>query len=191
MQKKEKKYLFEKYSIIFFIILLILIIISVFISIKYPGLIPIRLTSPGYPEVELPTTIGAVTTGPCIGVISQCEYYHDSFTCGEICGCEWTRWMTCAIPSGGRTKSCADLQNPNDCATCGCTWTGESSSSLINDENYVRTQMNAFLKNNPNANENYARDVVYRNIASIEKNPEICLKINDEYLKKSCYNAVV
>ena len=64
-------------------------------------------------------------------------------------------------------------------------------TSLINDNNYIQNKINSFLKNNPNADENYARDVVYRDIARIEKKPEICDQIKNEYLKKSCYNAVV
>jgi hypothetical protein len=66
-----------------------------------------------------------------------------------------------------------------------------SPSSLINDKNYIQNKINSFLKNNPNADENYARDVVYRDIARIEKKPAICDQIKNEYLKKSCYNAVV
>ncbi len=65
------------------------------------------------------------------------------------------------------------------------------SNSLINDENHVQNQINNFLKNNPNADETYARDVIYRDIARKEKNPAICAQIKDEYLKKSCQNAVV
>lgn len=63
-------------------------------------------------------------------------------------------------------------------------------SSLIYDENYIRDQINEYLKNNPTANESYARDVVYRDIARIEKNAEICEKIENEDIKFSCYNAV-
>jgi hypothetical protein len=63
-------------------------------------------------------------------------------------------------------------------------------SSLINDNNYVQNKTNAFLQNNPKANENYARDVVYYDIARIEKKRGICEKINNDYLKRSCYNSV-
>ena len=71
------------------------------------------------------------------------------------------------------------------------TTTTTLPTGLINDENYVQNQINAFLKNNPNADESYARDVVYRDIARTEKNVKICYMIKDEYLKTSCHNAVV
>ena len=64
-------------------------------------------------------------------------------------------------------------------------------TSLINDKNYLQNEINSFLKNNPTANENYARDVIYRNVARKEKKLSICEKINNEDIKKSCYNAVI
>ncbi len=64
------------------------------------------------------------------------------------------------------------------------------SDSLIDDEAYVQNKMNSFWEKNPNADESYVRDVVYRDIARAEKNPEICELIQDDYLKRSCYNAV-
>ena len=61
--------------------------------------------------------------------------------------------------------------------------------SLVNDENYVQEKMNEYLENNPNADEDYARDAVYLNIAREQKNPEICDKIKDSELKYFCSNA--
>ena len=187
----HKKHVAKRYPLIFLIVLVILVIISAFITLKYSNLLRVRLTSPGYPDVTLPdNTQPTITTGPCRGQMNKCEYYHDSFTCQDVCGCEWNQWLVCAIPSNGRSKTCADLQNQNDCSGCGCTWVG-GSTSLIDNEEYVRNKINDFLKINPNANENYARDVVYRDIAREEKNSAICDKINDGYLKQSCYNAVI
>ena len=68
------------------------------------------------------------------------------------------------------------------------TTTTTLPASLINDEQHVQDKMNAFLKNNPNANENYARDVVYHDIAIEEKNQSICEQIKSESLKKDCNN---
>jgi hypothetical protein len=130
MQKGRKK-LFKKYLIILSIVLLILVIISTFIYIRYPGLIRIKLISPGLPEVEVPTGPGIVTTGPCVGQIDVCANYHDSFTCEDVCGCQYSYiTLLCTVPSGGRVKTCADLKTPNECTVCGCTWTGEKQVSI-------------------------------------------------------------
>ena len=61
--------------------------------------------------------------------------------------------------------------------------------SLVNDENYVQEKMNEYLKDNPNAEEDYARDAVYLNIAREEKNPEVCDKIKDSEFKIICLDA--
>jgi len=63
-------------------------------------------------------------------------------------------------------------------------------NSLINDENYVQGKINAYLKDNPRATEDYARDVVYLDIARAEKNAAICDKIKDSEIKYFCSNAV-
>ncbi len=57
----------------------------------------------------------------------------------------------------------------------------------INDEEYIQNQIKNFLQSNPTANETYARDVVYWDIAKKEKNSNICDMIKTESVKQSCY----
>jgi hypothetical protein len=68
------------------------------------------------------------------------------------------------------------------------TTTTTLPKSLASDNNYVQNKVNSFLKNNPNANESYATDVVYHDVAIKEKNSSICENIKTEWLKKDCYN---
>jgi hypothetical protein len=60
--------------------------------------------------------------------------------------------------------------------------------SLIYNKEYVKNKMEEFLKDNPKANESYAKDVVYHDIAIAEKNSAICEKIKTEWLREDCYN---
>jgi uncharacterized protein (UPF0333 family) len=60
--------------------------------------------------------------------------------------------------------------------------------SLSYDEGYVKNKMYEFLKDNPKANESYAKEVVYHGIAIAEKNSAICDKIKTEWLREDCYN---
>jgi len=60
--------------------------------------------------------------------------------------------------------------------------------SLITNKTYIRNRVNSFLNDNPKANESYAEDVVYHDIAISEKNSTICSLINTKWLKEDCYN---
>jgi hypothetical protein len=182
----HKKHVAKRYPLIFLIVLVILVIISAFITLKYSDLIRVRLTSPGYPDVNLPdNTQPMITTGPCRGQMNKCEYYHDSFTCQDVCGCEWNQWMVCAIPSNGRSKTCADLQNSNDCSGCGCTWVGETT----NQEN-INEKKIICKEDNPTATDEYCNDVAYHDIAIINKDIVLCEKIINGWLKEHCIRSL-
>jgi predicted Holliday junction resolvase-like endonuclease len=55
-------------------------------------------------------------------------------------------------------------------------------------EQEIQERTKNFLENNPNANESYARDVAYHDLAIDEKNSKLCEKINTEWLKEDCLN---
>jgi sensor domain CHASE-containing protein len=65
----------------------------------------------------------------------------------------------------------------------------QSKPSLIENDTYVQEKVDTYLENNPSAEEEYARDVQYLNIAREEKNPAICDKINDSEIRYFCTNA--
>jgi hypothetical protein len=64
----------------------------------------------------------------------------------------------------------------------------KKKESLIYDETFIKSKIDKFLEDNPNANESYARDVVYHDIAIAEKNSSTCEEIKTEWLKQDCYN---
>jgi len=55
-------------------------------------------------------------------------------------------------------------------------------------EQEIQERTKNFLENNPNANESYARDVAYHDLAIDEKNSNLCEKISNEQLKEDCLN---
>ncbi len=60
--------------------------------------------------------------------------------------------------------------------------------SLADDESYIKEKVEYFLANNPpEVSEEYARDVIYEEIAFQEQNAWVCNKINDEKIKSHCF----
>jgi hypothetical protein len=88
------------------------------------------------------------------------------------------------------TQSTTTIQGMTTTNLQGTSTTMQTPNSLIDDENYVQGKINDYLKDNPRATEDYARDVVYLDIARAEKNAAICDKIKDSELKYFCSNAV-
>lgn len=59
--------------------------------------------------------------------------------------------------------------------------------SLAEDENYIKEKVEYFLANNPaGITEEYARDVIYEEIAFNEQDVSICEKIKGEKRKNHC-----
>lgn len=58
---------------------------------------------------------------------------------------------------------------------------------LADDENYIKEKVDYFLANNPSGvSEEYARDVIYKEIAFKEWDVSICNRIKDEKRKSHC-----
>jgi hypothetical protein len=55
-------------------------------------------------------------------------------------------------------------------------------------EQEIQERTKNFLENNPNANESYARDVAYHDLAIEKKDSNLCEKISNEQLKEDCLN---
>lgn len=59
---------------------------------------------------------------------------------------------------------------------------------LADDEKYIKEKVDYFLANNPDGtSEEYARDIVFHDIAVEERDAKICDKIKDDYWKEHCY----
>lgn len=62
------------------------------------------------------------------------------------------------------------------------------TKSLADDENYIKEKIEYFLANNPpGVSEEYARDVIYEEIAFNEQDVSICGRIKGEKIKNHCY----
>ncbi len=62
------------------------------------------------------------------------------------------------------------------------------TKSLADDKNYIKEKVDYFLANNPpGVSEEYARDVIYEEIAFNEQNVSICDRIKREERKSHCY----
>jgi uncharacterized protein YneF (UPF0154 family) len=60
--------------------------------------------------------------------------------------------------------------------------------SRKNYEQEIQEEIKKFLEDNPKANESYARDVAYHDLAIEKKDSSLCEKINIEWLKEDCLN---
>jgi poly-D-alanine transfer protein DltD len=57
-----------------------------------------------------------------------------------------------------------------------------------NYEQEIQEKVKKFLEDNPNANESYARDVAYHDLAIEKKDSSLCGKISTGLLKEDCLN---
>lgn len=61
------------------------------------------------------------------------------------------------------------------------------AKNLADDEDYIKEKVDYFLANNPpGVSEEYARDVIYEEIAFQEQRASVCDRINDEKIKNHC-----